>query len=1129
MNEVEKYSGNRATVLIGPYGKGKSHLLLVLLAILSKQNYSELTDLRRRILLVAEGNEALINNAFSDTAPMLPVIVNPTNMTLGHALSKALSDALRRNGLTDIVPDNIYTEALKAIENWKVDYPGTYKLFLEKCIDIPAEEIISGLRRYDYTSLSQFQAIYPSLTSGAHFNPDVDDEIISVYSSVNRLLSVKYGYKGIYIVFDEFSKYIEGHSENGFASDMKTLQDICELANSSHDEQLHITCVAHKSIKSYGPSLPKSVLNAFEGVEGRLKEVYFTVSSKNNYELVADAIQKTELFDQWARDDEQYQTISRSSRELNNFRSLFTENDFNTIVAKGCFPLAPVATMLLLELSEKIAQNERTIFTFVTSKERNGLERIINRADGTEFIGADRIYDYFQPLFEEEYETEVHHEWLKADYALGKEQLPDAQKIIKTIAVINMLNKPDEYPAKRDYLRLALGLQEKQFSDALDKLLTTNIIEVDKRTGAFKFKNNIGVDVEAEIAECIKKRFLKPDFCEALDQISRYKYIAPKKHNQTYCITRFFNYKFMTAQQFAKLKDRHYLKYDNAPDGVVIMLLPWAYDEQEVFQHLEEMQDPCVLLMLPLTDISIYDKVREYLAVNYLRTDETFIENNQVIAKELDNLRADLLDEINDTIRDIYFRTHRVYTESGALDIGTYGLNRVISDICDKVYNLTPVINHELINRNNLSSAIMKARSNLLTDMLKSQSLPDKYLDATSSEATIYRATLYQAARNATDNPGLREVNREIDLFIEGSINKRQKFSLLLEKLMSPPYGMRKGPVALFLADHLLKLSDIPIIYLNSKEIGLDAETFSNVIRKPDEYSLYIEKESIEKKVYIDSLASLFSSYNLYCNEIDRRNMLTKVVCMIQSWYRSLPQTSILYTEPDSLEDNISEVIAFRKLFSDYYLNPREILFDKIPRIMGTNDFHAIVENIGDIKKQIESHVFLLKERVVAVIREEFGFNPESNLAKSLNDWYEKLSDTVKNSVLSSKASYLRSFASTVRTNDIYEIAGKIGKEITGSYIEDWKSGMERDSFRQELRTALAEINSKTESTLVEIEVPKGTSTQAKYYTPIGDNLSVSGHFFKNALDDLISEYGSTISNEEKVGILMELVQEMMQ
>ena len=76
------------------------------------------------------------------------------------------------------------------------------------------------------------------------------------------------------IIFDEFSKYIEGHAVEGFAGDMKVLQDMCELCNASKDEQLHLTCVAHKSIKTYGSALPAEILNSFKGVEGRLKEVY---------------------------------------------------------------------------------------------------------------------------------------------------------------------------------------------------------------------------------------------------------------------------------------------------------------------------------------------------------------------------------------------------------------------------------------------------------------------------------------------------------------------------------------------------------------------------------------------------------------------------------------------------------------------------------------------------------------------------------------------------------------------------------------------------------------------------------------------------------------------------------------
>ena len=71
---------------------------------------------------------------------------------------------------------------------------------------------------------------------------------------------------------------------------MKVLQDMCELCNASRDEQLHLTCVAHKSIKAYGSALPAEILNSFKGVEGRLIEVYFVVSYQNKYELISDDI-----------------------------------------------------------------------------------------------------------------------------------------------------------------------------------------------------------------------------------------------------------------------------------------------------------------------------------------------------------------------------------------------------------------------------------------------------------------------------------------------------------------------------------------------------------------------------------------------------------------------------------------------------------------------------------------------------------------------------------------------------------------------------------------------------------------------------------------------------------------------
>lgn len=74
---------------------------------------------------------------------------------------------------------------------------------------------------------------------------------------------------------------------------------------------------------------------------------------------------------------------------------------------------------MLLELSEKVAQNERTIFTFITSKDRYSLSSRSKENENTDYIGADLIYDYFENQFKDDVTSLVHNEWLIADYALS--------------------------------------------------------------------------------------------------------------------------------------------------------------------------------------------------------------------------------------------------------------------------------------------------------------------------------------------------------------------------------------------------------------------------------------------------------------------------------------------------------------------------------------------------------------------------------------------------------------------------------------------------------------------------------------------------------------------------------------
>lgn len=185
---------------------------------------------------------------------------------------------------------------------------------------------------------------------------------------------------------------------------------------------------------------------------------------------------------EWAKGNKQYTNIIEESYTLKVFNSLFTREDYDEIVGKGCYPLTPVAAMLLLSLSEKIAQNERTIFTYIASKDSHGLVRYIEKCRNDRFVGVDTIYDYFAPLFKGVAQVGIHHEWLKADYALSQVNNADERAVIKSMAIIRMTNNADEIVTSEKFIVLATGLNTSNVRAALVRLDEKNLIEFKLRT-----------------------------------------------------------------------------------------------------------------------------------------------------------------------------------------------------------------------------------------------------------------------------------------------------------------------------------------------------------------------------------------------------------------------------------------------------------------------------------------------------------------------------------------------------------------------------------------------------------------------------------------------------------------------
>ena len=78
-----------------------------------------------------------------------------------------------------------------------------------------------------------------------------------------------------------------------------------------------------------------------------------------------------------------------------------------------CYPLHPISSVLLPLLCQKVAQNERTLFSYLGSHEEFGLQDMLSKLEGIdETVKPHHIFDYFisnQPAVMGDYLT--HRRW----------------------------------------------------------------------------------------------------------------------------------------------------------------------------------------------------------------------------------------------------------------------------------------------------------------------------------------------------------------------------------------------------------------------------------------------------------------------------------------------------------------------------------------------------------------------------------------------------------------------------------------------------------------------------------------------------------------------------------------------
>ncbi len=1131
----------QATLLVGPYGKGKSHLLLVLLAVLSLERNSENTKVINQLVKkisavekvgITVGKEI---RAIWGKKKFLPVLISDTTGDLTQAFLYGLNDAMKRAQLEDLVPDTYYSIALERMNDWKQNYPDTFASFEKEVVKYgkTVAELEAGLKMYSKDSLTIFKKIYPGLTAGSEFNPMVVSEVLPLYKSISEKLVEDYDYSGIYIVFDEFSKFIE--SQNGVAagSNMKLLQDICELATDSQNAQIYFTMVAHKSIKEYGRYLSSDIINSFTGIEGRIIEKTFVTSEKNNFELIKNAIVKDESLLKKIPGHENFfgEKVLKEYYEVPAFRSKFPEPEFKNIILKGCYPLNPIAAYLLLNISEKVAQNERTLFTFISNDEPNSMARFVSEhtADKEWSIGADLIYDYFSTLFKKEVSNDyVHNVWLSAEYAIDKCDTDDQKKLIKALAIILIAKNEDELPATDKYLKLSINAVDA--TQAIDELIQKNFIYKKAIDGQYTFKTQAGSQLRKEIK---RQRELKGDnvnYGQALLDVTGKYYVVPRKYNTVHMMTRYFTNQFMRVEDFLNVDSAEAMLADCSGDGKVITLYSFEkVQQQQVRKHLFQLGDQRIVVVCPKQAIKVSKQLKDYEIIQELTTNSLFVGNNEILKRELPILIEDLTREIEILISAIYEDDGetKVFSIDGDDIVAdkTGSEEAVVNRCCESVYYKTPIINNELVNRSYIGTAqTKKACLNIIRAILTHTDTEDFYRGS-NQEATVYRS-LFCVPEVLTDKmkPNLKSALKEINKFIDSCSNKKRSMVGLMNKLMSAPYGMRAGIIPFYVAYIFANRREDIIVYFANKEIQLDADIVVNMCEQADDYAIYISKEDLQKEKYIRELNELFDVAD---NRNLSENRIKNIFICMQRWFRALPQVSrnMMNLNQYVGSENLAKAMKdIKKVLQKVEFNPFESLFVELPDKFNAKSYEETLKKIDECKTYYDDYFDWVQEETVSKIYDVWGGRKKEDLFHTLREWYDNQSKSAKQGLYDGR---MTNFMSTIEALDVYndrEVAKKIVKAATDVYIENWNTGSLED-FADELGKLKEEIeNTKDETSTGEMTLVFTKRNGDLFEKTYNHADETTGGVLKNIIEDALEEYDD-LSVNDRVSILLDMIE----
>lgn len=1097
----------RSHLFYAAYGSGKSLLAVVLAALLEKNPRlsNTLYNFAEKVKDVDARAAKLVREYLSNEVRLLPVVLSGDEGDFATAMSRALSRTLKEIEVHDVQLQTRFEDALAVIEQWEQHFPDTLTRFedvLYKQCNSNLDDLRTAIKAHDVSAFEVFETIYPHLSAGIQFNQLSYQSPELIFRDVSVQLS-KYNYNGIIVLWDEFGRYLEGRATQVFGKEAELLQSFAESCNYSGEFQLHFLAFAHKELQSYASTLPKDYQQEWSRIEGRFQRHNVSGDPYIAYRLIGNSIEHIDP--DAVHSLLPLQLVHRlvaQTVDSHLFGTLQTE-DVRSLIYQ-VYPLHPLTVFCLARLSNRVAQNERTMFTFLTVDESKALQGLLQQIDLDNedyFIRPVALWNYFEEAIRSDASIGgTHRIWSGVTQALEKVADTDelGQTLVKTLGVLAISADSNAARPTTDLLCWAVGAETDEQQTAvvvtLENLRRRKVIINRQIDGYWTFTIGSDIDFERYLQETLDRTNpTKTQLRRILEKELPAPYTLARRYNQERSMTRYFTGIYRWSDELSDVAwDIQVKKLDNT-DGLVVYVL--AEDELALHQTQKAIEPhPNVIYVIPNKPlVALHDLLRELFGLHELNNDPHLKQQDDPkrIQLEIDWLLEDanarLKREIESLIEPRRGTSTWFFMQGNRLaqkNISTPGeATKIVSNICSLIFPKTPIFNSEGLNRHHPTGQQINAAEKVIDAIFAHETSDATFgLTGNGPEVVAFKTILQMTGilqqidqdvymigcPRFEENAELYEIWGIIEAYFDTCINTSRPFSSLVDVLASEPYGLRFGVLPILIASTLKTRLKVATIRKDGKSIHpLTGRLVIEAISEPYHHTLELGEWDERLEQMWRAFNSRFASY--IHNTERNQQPITVLRLSLTRWLQSLPT---FCRDTQKLSES---AIAFRGAIRQLQTEPAEVLFTKLPRLLGIYDGisqEELEHRLDALISQISNAYLELQLRLDMFVREEFALSGSGSDGQTvLKTWLHDIqARRDKNlSELRFGSIMTQQFVNTIaRANGASgQFWDDISQSVTGLHLRDWNDKSE-EKFYSALRNCHADVEREVEELLQE-------------------------------------------------------------